>query len=189
MTKLDIYNLALLQHGKKCTREEMEMDQYKPVEVEICDRMYPIAVENVLGEFDWAFCVVPIEVDRANDEPFGKWSHGYSLPENVVRIARVDANQKPFMVAGGRLYTNDPDMSVWGVVNDSKIMALAPDDFCYLVAMWMAYLISTAISPSDANLPNRILQMYSAQLQSLMKREINHMQESYLSDDDWSLFK
>lgn len=184
MTKLEIYNLALAQHAKKCTADEMTA-QNKPHEVDACDQMFEIAVENVLGEFDWSFCVVPIEIDYEDDEPYGDWEHGYRLPGNLIRIARVDNSGFPFMVASKRLYCNESRPAMWGIPMNVKCIEYGPRDFCALVGLWLAYLISPILSPSDANLSNRILQTYSAQLQTLMKRELNSVQDNYLDEDDW----
>jgi len=65
-------------------------------------------------------------------------------------------------------------------------MEAAPRDICYLVGLWLGYLVSTTLSPSDNNLANRILQNYSAQLSSVMRREYASSQDNYLDPEDWS---
>lgn len=185
MTKLDIFNMALSQHGKRCTQAEIDSDN-PPTEVEACQRMYNVAVQEVLGEQDWSFCVVPIELDLEDDEPYGKWLHGYRMPGNIIRIARADMSSHPFFITGGRYYTDEDNPEVWGVPYTASIMDMAPADFCNLVGLWLGYLISTIISPSDTNLAQRIIQTYSAHLQGLMKRESNSIHANYLDDDDWS---
>jgi len=184
MTKLEIYNLALAQHAKRCTADEMTAVS-KPHEVDACDQMFDIAVENVLGEFDWSFCVAPIELETDDDMPYGEWSHGYLLPYGLIRIARVENGTYPFMVGRGRFYCNEEDPKLWGIRMDAKCIEYGPHDFCALVGLWLAYLISPILSPSDTNLANRILQSYSAQLQTLMKRELNSVNDNYLEADDW----
>lgn len=187
MTKLDIFNMALAQHGKRCTQAEIESSN-PPTEVEACERMYRTAVDNVLGEYDWSFCVVPIELYLDDDEPYGKWTHGFRMPGNVIRIARpYSGSREPFFITGGRYYTDEDRPEPWGILYSSKIMDVAPPDFCDLVGIWLGYLISTLISPGDVNLANRILQNYSAGLSSMMKREQNSLYDNYLDADDWSM--
>lgn len=185
MTKLDIFNMALSQHGRKCTQAEIDSDN-PPTEVEACNRMYRTAVDNVLAEYDWSFCVVPIELDYEDDESYGRWLHGYRMPTSVIRIARPYGKGEPFFISGGRYYTDEEKPQVWGIMYTSSIMDMAPSDFCNLVGLWLGYLISTIISPGDANLAQRIIQNYSASLTAMMKRESNSIAESYLDDDDWS---
>ena len=185
MTKLEIYNIALSQHGKKCTQEEIDAT-IQPTEVEACVRMFETAVQDVLGEQDWSFCVVPIELDREDDEPYGKWHHGYAMPNDIIRIARSDMSMHPFKVSGGRFYTDEDNPEVWGISYTASILEMAPRDFCNLVGLWLGYLISTIISPSDNNLAQRILQNYSAHLQALNRREQNNRHANYLDEDDWS---
>lgn len=185
MTKLEIFNTALSQHGKRCTQAEMDSVN-PPTEVEACQRMYEMAVQDVLGEADWSFCVAPVELDLEDDEPYGKWSHGFLMPGNVIRIARTEAKHEPFFITGGRYYTDEERPEPWGVRWDAGVLDIAPRDFCYLVGLWLGYLVSTIISPSDSNLANRILQNYSAHLQGMMRREDEGRQDNYLDDDDWS---
>lgn len=185
MTKLDIFNIALSQHGKRCTQEDL-LAENPPTEVEACSRMYDIAVQEVLAEQDWSFCVAPVEIDREDDEPYGRWLHGYRMPGNVIRIARADMSRHPFFITGGRYYTDEDDPKPWGITFMATVMDIAPPDFCSLVGMWLGYLISTMISPGDNNLAQRILQNYSADLQSMMRRENNNVHANYLDEDDWS---
>lgn len=188
MKKLEIYRIALAQHAKSCTQEEMDAT-VKPTEVEACDRMYEMAVQDVLGEYDWSFCVRPVNLILEDDEPHGRWAHGYALPSGLIRIVRTLPRQKPFRISNGRYYTNEDNPETWGITMDSGIMEMAPRDFCNLVGLWLGYLISTIVSPSDTNLANRILQNYSAHLHSLMQRENQSVQDNYLDEDDWSARK
>ena len=186
MTKLEIFNKALAQHGKKCTQEELDSSN-PPTDVEACQRMYDQAIEDVLAEHDWSFCVVPIELDYEDDEPYGLYRHGYRMPANIIRVARKSSENKyPFFISGGRLYTSEEKPQLWGVLMSSIIMDVAPRDFCNLVALWLGFLVATIISPGDSNLTQRILQNYSAHLQAMMKRELNSVNDNYLDEDDWS---
>lgn len=185
MTKLEIFNIALSQHGKRCTQTELDSSN-PPTEVEACTRMFETAVQDVLGEQDWSFCVAPVELDREDDEPYGRWNHGYRLPGNIIRIARADMGRHPFFTTGGRYYTDEDNPHVWGIRYSAMILDIAPRDFCNLVGLWLGYLVSTIISPSDGNLAQRILQNYSAHLQAMNKRELNNIHANYLDEDDWS---
>lgn len=185
MTKLELFNIALSQHGKRCTQAEIDAAN-PPTEVEACQRMYEMAVQDVLAEADWSFCVAPVEIYLDDDEPYGKWAHGYLMPGNVIRIARTGAGQQPFLITGGRFYTDEDRPEPWGITWDKTVLDIAPRDFCNLAGLWLGYLVSTIISPGDANLANRILQNYSAHLQAMTRREDESRQDNYLDADDWS---
>lgn len=186
MTKLEIYNIALSQHAKKCTQTEIE-SLNPPTEVEACNTMFNLAVSDVLGEYDWSYFLAPIELDLSDDEPSGNWKHGFFMPYSVARIAKVSASHKPYLVAGNRYYTQeDAPKGLWGIKWTAADMENAPADICNLVGLWLGYLISTILSPSDNNLANRILQNYSAHLATVMHHEINSCQDNYLDPDDWS---
>ena len=184
MTKLQIYNLALAQHGKRCTAAEMSAES-KPHEVDACDTMFDVAVQNVLGEYDWSFCVVPMQLERDDDEPYGDWAHGYHLPYGMLRLARVENGTFPFMVANNRFYCDEDDPKIWGIPSGVAYSEMWPADFSALIGLWLAFLISPIVSPSDNNLSSRILQTYSAQLQTLMRRELNGVNDNYLPEEDW----
>lgn len=186
MTKLEIYNIALAMNGKKTTKAEMTAE-VKPTEVDACDNMYSLAIKSVLGECDWSFFVRPMNVYLDDDQPHGKWKHGYLIDRcEVYRIARVDAGNEPFQILGERFYTDEDEPSLWGITNDSFILETAPRDFCYLVGLYLGYLISTILSPSDVSIAQGALQAYSGQLSSAMKRECNNFNLNYLEDGDWS---
>lgn len=186
MTRLEIFNIALSQHGKKCLQEDLVAPN-PPTEVEACQRMYEMAVQDVLGEYDWSFFLAPIELDLEDDAPYGRWTHGYLIPAGVSRLTKVGGRNKPYLVAGNRFYTDrDRPDDLWGIRWSSAMMDNAPRELGNLVGLWLGYLISTIISPSDGNLANRILQNYSAHLQAMMRREEGSRQDNYLDPDDWS---
>lgn len=186
MTKLEIYNIALSVNGKRATKEELNAT-VKPTEVDACDSMYKIAIETVLGECDWSFFVKPITLNLEDDQPHGKWQHGYSISDSeVYRIARVDAGERPYAFLGNRFYTNERDPQLWGITSDALFIETAPRDFCMLIGLYLGFLVSQVISPSDTALAQRILQSYSGQLSSAMRRERNNMNLNYLEDGDWS---
>lgn len=186
MTKLEIYNIALAMNGKRTTKDELSAS-CKPTEVDACDSMYSLAVESVLGECDWSYFVHPIRICMEDDVPYGGWRHGYSIEDcDLYRIARVDAGSRPFALLGGRLYTNEDEPYFWGISMDAFILETAPKDFCMLVGLYLGYLVSTILSPSDTAVAQRALQAYSGQLAAARKRESNNFSLNYLEDGDWS---
>lgn len=185
MTKLEVYNIALGLNGKRCTQKELDSEN-PPREVSACNLMYTVAIKNVLSETDWSFFVKPIDIDYTDDERAMGFEHGYFIPRRFDRIVRVGCNMSQFHLADNRLYTDDERPEVWGMPAVEDVdMEYAPVNFCNAVGIWLGYLISIQVSPSDANLGNRILQIYSAQLSTMMRAETNGSNDNYLPKEAW----
>lgn len=168
MTRLDIYNIALGQHGRKCTQSDIE-SQNPPYDVELCNRYYDAAVKKVLGEEDWSFLLRKLEIeDLDDDEPTGKWAHGFLLPKRIMRVSKLST--KPYMLIGGRFLTDEDEPDIY-VMSDNFDPENAPDDICQLIGLALAYQLCGILAPANSALSQLILQNYTWILQPMISSE------------------
>ena len=167
MTRTEIYNIALQQHGKKCTEAEVKSDT-PPYEVQLCNTYYDAAVQKVMGESDWSFMVRRVDLEDCDDEPMGAWKHGFRLPPFYNRVS--DLSTKPYQVINGHFLTNkdNPDIFVVPAFFESEI---APRQICQLVGLALAYELCGIIAPADNAISSLILQNYSWILQPMLASE------------------
>ena len=167
MTRTEIYNIALQQHGKKCTEAEVKSEN-PPYEVQLCHTYYDAAVQKVLGENDWSFLVRRVEVEDCDDEPMGKWKHGFSLPPFYNRVSALST--KPYQVIDRHFYTDEdnPDIFIIPSYFESE---LAPNNICQLVGLALAYELCGILAPADNAIANLIMQNYSWTLMPMISAE------------------
>lgn len=169
MTKTEIYNIALRQHGKKCTEAEVKSDT-PPYEVQLCNTYYDAAVQKVLGESDWSWLVRRVDLEDCDDEPSGKWAHGFTLPFGFSRVS--DLSTKPYQVINGHFYTNEDDPEIYIVPSEFYFNCeMAPHNICQLVGLALAYELCGILAPADNAISNLILQNYSWILQPMISAE------------------
>ena len=167
MTRTEIYNIALRQHGKKCTEAEVKSDT-PPYEVQLCNTYYDAAVQKVLGEVDWSFMVRKVEVEDCDDEPMGKWKHGFSLPPFYLRVSSLST--KPYQVINRHFLTNEDDPDIY-IVPSFFECEMAPNEICQLVGLALAYELCGILAPADNAIANLVIQNYSWILQPMIAAE------------------
>ena len=167
MTRTEIYNIALGRHGKKCTEAEVKSNN-PPYEVQLCHNYYDAAVQKVMGENDGSLMVRRVDVKDCDDEPMGRWKHGFTLPPFINRVSPLST--KPYQVIDRHFYTNEdePDIFVIPSFFESEI---APDPICQLVGLALAYELCGILAPADNAIATLILQNYSWILQPLISSE------------------
>lgn len=164
MTRTEIYNIALRQHGKTCTNEEVVAIN-PPYEVGLCASGYNAAVHRVLGEFNWSKYTVPVLYQEVFDFPRGKWEHGFLLPQGVLRI--VSRSTKPYDLIGNMFLTNEDHPEIYAIMDNFDCES-APDNFCELVGLALAYDLCGILSPPESPIMQMIMQKYSWTLQSMI---------------------
>ena len=167
MTKLQIYNIALQQHGKKCTQAELDSAN-PPYEVQVCNTNYEAAWRKVLGECDWQSMLVKVDVADCDDEPAGKWAHGFVLPYGIMRVSSISS--KPYQIRAGHFYTDEdnPDIYYMPEFFDCRI---APENICHLVGLALAFELCAILAPADNAISQRIVQSYGWLLQPMISAE------------------
>ena len=167
MTRTEIYNIALRQHGKKCTQEEV-LSQTPPYEVELCNTYYDAAVRKVLGESDWAFILRRVEASDCEDRPQGRWAHGFVLPPFTLRVSGIST--KPYQIIGRTFLTNEADPDIYIIPNWFE-SEMAPDDICQLIGLALAYGLCGILAPANNAIAQLIIQNYSWILQPMITAE------------------
>ena len=167
MTRTDIYNIALRQHGKMCTEAEVKSET-PPYEVQLCNTYYDAAVHKVMGENDWSFMVRRVDIADCDDEPTGRWAHGFTLPFGASRVSSLST--KPYQVINRHFCTDSDDPEIYVVPSHIDCLA-APPEFCQLVGLALAYELCGILAPADSAIANLILQNYSWILQPMISAE------------------
>jgi len=167
MTLTEIYNIALRQHGKLCTEAEVTSAN-PPYEVRLCTSGYNSAVHRVLGEFNWSHFTVPVIYQELYDFPKGKWVHGYLLPQGILRI--VPRSTQPYDLIGNVFLTNEERPDIFAIMDNFDCES-APDNFCELVGLALAYDLCGIIAPADNAILSMILQKYSWTLQTMISAD------------------
>lgn len=157
MTLLEIYNLALRPHGKRCKESDLQAEN-PPYEVELCNTYYRSAVRKALGEADWPEVTRYVKPVEAEGFPKGRWSHAYMLPKNISRVAVKST--KPYDLAPG-VFLSDSDEPEIYVISSQFECEKASDGLCELVGLALAYLLCGLLSPADNNISQVIMQSYN----------------------------
>lgn len=157
MTRTEIYNIALRQHGKRCTEQEVTSED-KPYEVRLCDDVFRSAVHKVLGEHNWSSRTVPVYYDKDFDFPERGWRHGYLLPQGLLRV--IPRSTNPYLLMGTKFLTDEDDPVIYGIM-DNFDPEIETDDMCNLVGLAMAYELCGIIAPADNAIASMIIQKYS----------------------------
>ena len=163
MTRTEIYNIALRQFGKICTEEEVT--EYPTYEVNLCISGYNAAVHRVMGEHDWSLYTVPVIYPEDFDMPKGKWAHGYLLPQGVLRV--VPRSTIPYELLGNLYLTNEDHPEIFAIMDNFDCES-APDNFCELVGLALAYDLCGILSPPESPIMQMIMQKYSWTLQRMV---------------------
>jgi len=161
MTKLQIFNIALGEHGKQITQADITNNIY---EAQMCETYYRNAVLNVLGECDWNFLLTRVVYDPDYDYPEGGWTHGFLLPQGILRV--VPRSSYPYEVIGNKFLTNEDRPEIY-VMMDTFDPEVARDEICYLIGYNLAFLLCQKLSPANNVLMQMILQNYNLVLTPL----------------------
>lgn len=165
----EIFNKALLQHGKTCTKADVESSTPK-WEIVLCQNFYRKAVLNVLGECDWVRYTQKIFFDPSYDFPEGGWMHGYLLPQGILRI--LPNSDQPYEIIRNKFLTNEERPYI-NAIMDTFDPEDAEDDFCELVSLAIAYELCGIIGPADPNVQTKIRQSYSWLLTPMVSAQSN----------------
>lgn len=167
MTKLEIFNIALGEHGKHITETDITNGVFEAV---MCETYYRAAVLNVLGECDWAYRVQRIPYDVEYDRPEDGWLHGFTLPYGLLRI--VKQSDEPYQIMGNKYLTDNPRPRIYGIM-DCFDEEMERDDMCYLVGYNLAFLLCQKLSPANNEIMSLILQNYQAMLKPMLTAQSN----------------
>lgn len=157
MTLLEIYNIALKPHGKRCSESDLQAEN-PPYEVELCNTYYRSAVRKALGEADWPEAMRYVEPIEAQGIPKGKWAHAFLLPKNMTRVAV--RSTKPYDLAPGVFLSNSEHPEIY-VISSQFDCEKVSDGLCELVGLALAYILCGLLSPADNNISQVIMQNYN----------------------------
>lgn len=87
LSKTEICNLALAKIGKEQGIANLDTEQSKAAR--ICRQLYPIALDWLLGDFEWSFATSVVKLaSPSGDVPIG-WGYQYALPADCLSALKV----------------------------------------------------------------------------------------------------
>jgi len=171
MTELELYNITLSLFDREITQEDLD-SQEPSKEVRLCRRYLPLAELRTMREFDWSFLTVKIALELSDDDGGNSmFSHGYKLPEGVLKVVHAFSDF-PYEVVAGRLYTDEDAPVIYGIMRNLPTQAV-PEDFYELIAYALAYQIAPLLSP-EGKTGQVALQKYTWALNGLISAECHN---------------
>lgn len=91
-TKADICNLALSLLGDSATVTAVNSPDGSP-QAGHCNRWYPIALRELIEEYDWSFLITRRSPNALNldKEDMLPWRYAFSVPSDCARIISLEA--------------------------------------------------------------------------------------------------
>lgn len=157
-SKTEICNMALshLGIGKEVSDIETESSE----EAHACNRMYDVALETTLRDFNWPFANRVETLALVEEDPNSEWSYSYRYPVGCVKIKKIlsgirnDTRQSrvPYEFAnddsGQLIYTDQEDAEIkFTYLVDSP--EFYPADFVMALSFRIAFLVAPRIAGGD----------------------------------------
>lgn len=155
MTKLEIFNIALLSAGT----DPIPMESDKSRNGIMCRSFYTLAAKTILDEYDWPSAVKRAELSpieetdpRYNADLFLR-EYQYEIPEDCIAVRSIGGDVTvPRLVEGGYLYCDEDEIVLDYIADISEPETeggelLFPPLVCDSIARYMAYRMAPKISP------------------------------------------
>lgn len=107
ITAVDLCSKALLLIGANAIQSFEDGSR----ESDVCSSIYELVRDTLFSNRYWAFTIQQRDLARLNETPLRDWKYVYALPAEIIRIRKV-SNSKDFDIMGGKLYSNNPTLSV-----------------------------------------------------------------------------
>jgi hypothetical protein len=174
ITKLNIYNLALIQLGQSPITD---LATVNPTMVKL-NALYQIAIKGLLEEQRWDFATKHVVLTLATSNNLGAYDKKYTLPSDLMKITLVYSNpddpyytQIPHEVQFDGIYTNSDTVYI-EYIYDITGAASFHTSFAEALAFRLAALCSPAVYHSVSTTNN--LAGRAAQKQSIAINKNNN---------------
>ena len=87
-SKVTICNLALARIGDEANIASIDPPEGSAM-AEVCQRLYPLAVEVVLEAHDWTFAMMRRALAKLSSVETGGWKFGFKVPSDALRVVAV----------------------------------------------------------------------------------------------------
>lgn len=169
MRDVDVVNLALDTLGAERISNLLDPSRFGKA----ANLAFPVAANEVMKAHNWGFMFTRIRPDQALDENLTGFEYSYYLPADYVSMINFVDGQE-YTIENGIVYTN-----VGPSADGSPIMTYIsragvttwPYEFCYLVALFMAYMMAAVVG-MDEKTP-LLRQRYQAALADTVARTDN----------------
>lgn len=169
MTDLEICNMALSFHGKSITQDQLTSESN--IEAKNCALYLPVAKKRCISEFDWSFFTKKLYIDYSDSQEGFGYRNSFKLPYGTVKVIPQERNDYSYRVLNGRIYTNEEEPEVWGINEDCMEDTEYPEEFDYLVAFSLGFLLCSVLSPSDQILLQNCLNQFTWTKKQLVEKE------------------
>lgn len=141
VSKVSICNLALRQVGEKTI---MSLDE-DTKEANLCNELYDEVLEQVLETHPWNCALKRASLaETATDPAFG-WSNSYQLPNDCLRVIRMEDPKMDFVVENGLLLCNNGTAKILyikKIEDPTEIEPLVRKVFYLAMAVEMSYTLT-----------------------------------------------
>ena len=107
ITSVDLCSKALLLIGANPIQSFEDGSR----ESDVCSSIYELVRDTLITNRLWGFTIEQKDLARLNETPLRDWKYAYALPTGILRIRKV-SNSKDFQIVRGKLYSNNPTLSV-----------------------------------------------------------------------------
>ena len=149
MDKVDICNLALTKTGGMPIQD---INDAYDENARLCKLVFDPVLEEALREYPWNFSLSMTELTLMADEPLFDWTYKYQLPNDYLRIIRIEGFDRYKMI-DGYLYT---DITPCKVLYQKKISDLSKLDSSFVnalsleLAVRLSYTLTQSRTQTDA---------------------------------------
>jgi hypothetical protein len=189
----EICNLALshLGVGKEIANLETEKSQ----EASACRRMYSIALDQTLREFDWPFARKIAALNLVEEDPNDEWAYSYRIPTDCVAFRRVfsgirndsRSTRTPTEIGQdttGLILLTDKEDAVGRYTKRVTNVQLYPPDFVMALSLRIAFLVAPRVAGGDpfkvgdAAMKNYMVEIEKARINSIREEQDDELPES-----------
>jgi len=122
-SKIDIINYAFYLIGETGI-ESLEEGSKK---ADIASGLYPLALEDFLGEYKWYFATKRMNLSLENDDNDGDYKYSFYLPDDFIKIVDVNFDENAeYRLERGLLYYGDDEVTLRYVFKQEDINVFHP---------------------------------------------------------------
>lgn len=127
-----------------------------------CKLHYDLVLDEVLGNFEWAFAKQYVDLALVSENPTTEWLYSYSYPSGCLRLRRILSGRRPERETldtrvnfekiqgpnGLLIYTNVTE-PVAEITFRETVVEKYPSEFCQALSYRLAYAIGPSIIAGD----------------------------------------
>lgn len=194
-SKTEIANLALSHLGVSKSIGNLTSEQ--SAEAKACRRFYDITLKTTLRDVEWPFATVVVDLGLTASNPTEEWDYSYTYPSECERFVRIlsgksnDTRQSrvPYEIYNSNssrvIYTNEENAQA-EIVKLVEDPGFYPSDFQLALSYRLAAYIAPRLTNGDPfNIMNKVMDMYTAEIDKAKANSLNEEQPKELPDSEF----